>query len=132
MPLAQDSLGRQLQKKEKLREDIKQQLEKQTNSFDRVEKDAQALLHKALHAGRKITVNVPTIIKLIYTNARLLCKPLNANAPSPVVSHLFIVAGYSALFMLLEMLSAAPRLHAASMLGRAHSRRCCEASAASC
>lgn len=54
--MLQDVLTRQLQTKGKLRDDIKQQLDKQTTSFDRVEKDAQALLHKALHAGRKITV----------------------------------------------------------------------------
>lgn len=52
----QDTLTLQLQTKEKLREQIKQQLEKQTTSFDKVEKDAQALLQRALHAGRKITV----------------------------------------------------------------------------
>lgn len=54
--MLQDTLVRGLQTKEKLRDDIKQQLEKQTTSFDRVEKDAQALLQKALHANRKITV----------------------------------------------------------------------------
>lgn len=63
--MLQDTLSRQLQMKEKLKEEIKQQLEKQTTSFDRVEKDAQALLHKALLASRKITVNMPNMTKPI-------------------------------------------------------------------
>ena len=41
-----------------MRTDLRQQLEKQSKTFSNVEKDAQALLLKALHAGRKVTVSI--------------------------------------------------------------------------
>ncbi len=54
----QDALATGLKQKEQMRADLKQQLETQSKTFSSVEKDAQTLLLKALHAGRKVTVSV--------------------------------------------------------------------------
>ncbi|KAL3137646.1 hypothetical protein ABBQ38_004922 [Trebouxia sp. C0009 RCD-2024] len=51
----QDTLNKRLQQKEQKRTALRQQLETQSKTFSSVEKDAQALLHKALHAARKVT-----------------------------------------------------------------------------
>ena len=52
----QDALDKRLQQKEQTRTALRQQLETRSKTFSNVEKDAQALLLKALHAGRKVTV----------------------------------------------------------------------------
>lgn len=49
-------MNKRMQQKEQTRTALKQQLETQCKTFSNVEKDAQALLLKALHAGRKVTV----------------------------------------------------------------------------
>ena len=54
----QDTLAKDLQEKEQMRTVLKQQLETQSKTFSSVEKDAQTLLMKALHAGRKVTVSL--------------------------------------------------------------------------
>ena len=56
----QDTLNQRLQQKEQTRTALRQQLETQSRTFSNVEKDAQALLLKALHAGRKVTVKILT------------------------------------------------------------------------
>ena len=56
----QDTLDKRLQQKEQTRTALRQQLEMQSKTFSNVEKDAQALLLKALHAGRKVTVKILT------------------------------------------------------------------------
>ena len=53
----QDALNARLQQKEQMRNDLREQLAKQSKTFSSVERDAQALLLKALHAGRKVTVS---------------------------------------------------------------------------
>ena len=57
----QDALAKGLQEKEQIRTVLKQQLETQSKTFSSVEKDAQTLLMKALHAGRKVTVSLLTL-----------------------------------------------------------------------
>lgn len=52
----QDNMNKRLQQKGQTRTALRQQLETQSKTFSNVEKDAQALLLKALHAGRKVTV----------------------------------------------------------------------------
>ncbi len=52
----QDALAKALLQKEQMRTELRQQLETQSKTFSSVEKDAQNLLLKALHAGRKVTV----------------------------------------------------------------------------
>ena len=54
----QDALAKGIQEKEQMRADLKQRLETQSKTFSSVEKDAQMLLLKAMHAGRKVTVSV--------------------------------------------------------------------------
>lgn len=63
----QDALNQGLQQKQQMRTELKGHLDRQSKTFSDVEKDAQTLLLKALHAGRKVTVRVrhqPNIIIL--------------------------------------------------------------------
>ena len=45
-----------LETKTKLREELTKQLDAQLGNFTAMEREAQALLRKATHAGRKVTV----------------------------------------------------------------------------
>jgi methyl coenzyme M reductase subunit C-like uncharacterized protein (methanogenesis marker protein 7) len=57
----QDALAKALLQKEQMRIELRQQLDTQSKTFSNVEKDAQTLLLKALHAGRKVTVRTQTL-----------------------------------------------------------------------
>lgn len=79
-----DALNSRLQQKEQMRTDLRQQLEKQSKTFSNVEKDAQALLLKALHAGRKVTrENASGLLKEVrgYNAAEPTTKLIKGNKP---------------------------------------------------
>ncbi|KAL0053657.1 hypothetical protein WJX82_009000 [Trebouxia sp. C0006] len=84
-----DALAKALLQKEQMRTELRQQLETQSKTFSSVEKDAQNLLLKALHAGRKVTrENASGLLKEVrgYNAAEpttKLIKSSRQKAPKP-------------------------------------------------
>lgn len=93
----QDNMNKRLQQKGQTRTALRQQLETQSKTFSNVEKDAQALLLKALHAGRKVTVRFcytdyhHQAIKAHNTHVWHVWQSSSMHHCVPEVQHVFVI-----------------------------------------